>query len=277
MDLINIVFFLIYLSVLWTMSEALFVLLRRFMEKRWHKRKSKTWSKMIQYFVLSIGFYLGVQYVLDISMDEIIAGLGIASIIVAFISKKVLENVIAGFQINLEKKVEVEDWVELSKHGWKAPVKVTDISLTKTTLRDTDGTEFILPNSDISDSQFINYTKTGYAELDIELPLPLDTDMKELEATVLPIVRAHSNVFPNVRYEAALSHSGLTPKAVRRLLKKNIELTKLEPKVVMISVKDKYLIFNVRCYVAQVNHVLQVKSDLTWSIWNELRAKGKTL
>lgn len=277
MDLVNIVFFLIYLSALWTLSEAMFVLLRRFMEKRWEKRKSKTRSKMVQYVVLSIGFYLGVQYVLDVSMDEIIAGLGIASIVVAFISKKILENIIAGFQINLEKKVEVEDWVELSKHGWKAPVKVTDISLTKTTLRDTDGTEFILPNSDISDSQFINYTKTGYAELDIELPLPLDTDMKELEATVMPIVRSHPDVFPNVKYEAVLSHSGLTPKSVRKLLKKKIEMAKLEPRVIMVSVKDKFLIFNVRCYVAQVKLVSQIKSDLTWAIWNQLRSKGKTL
>jgi len=277
MDLIDIVFFLIYLSVLWTFSEAFFVLLRRLFEKRWSKRKSKTWSKLLQYAMLFVGFYLGVQYVLDVSMDEIVAGLGIASIVVAFISKKVLENVIAGFQIGLEKKIEVEDWVELSKHGWKAPVKVTDISLTKTTLRDTDGTEFFLPNSDINDSQFINYSKTGYAELDIELPLPLSTDINQLEAIILPIVRSHPDVFPNVRYVSVLNHSGLAPKMIKRLLKKNIDIGKLDPYISMVSVKEKFLIFNVRCYVAEVNRSSKAKSELTWSIWNELRAQNKTL
>jgi small conductance mechanosensitive channel len=277
MDFFGAVLFLVYISLLWTFSQAIYVLVRRWREKKADKRKAKSTAKLYQYVFLAIGIYVGISYILDITIDDIMLTLGVVSIVVAFISKRILENVIAGGQLNVEKRIEVEDWVELSKHNWKGPAKVVDISLTKTTLRDTDGTEFCLPNTDINDSQFINYSKTGYAELDIELPLPLDTDLNELERILMPVITSNPDVFPNVKYEVALHHSGLAPKSIKKLLQKNIDLHKLEPKITIVSVKDKYLVFNVRAYVAEVNKVIDVKSQLTWSMWNELRAAGKTL
>jgi small-conductance mechanosensitive channel len=278
-DLIDIVLFLAFISFVWTVSQALRVLMRRYGDRRWDKRKSKSRSKAIQYIFLLIGLYLGIYLFFwnAFTAEELVASLGIVSLAVAFISKKVFENVIAGLQISMEKKVEVEDWVELSKHNWKGPAKVTDISITKTMLRDSDGTEFVVPNNDINDSQFINYSKTGYAEIDIELPLPLNSDLVEVEKLLLPIIRSYPNVFPNVKYEAVLAHSGLAPRSIKRLLVKNIDLAKLDPVISVQSIKEKYMVFNVRCYVAQVNLTAKVKSDLTWMLWKELRSAKMTL
>lgn len=277
LNLVNLVLFIIYILILWTISQALYVLIRRKTEKTWPKRKAKGRAKIIQYSVLLVGLAIGMNMFLSLSLDELLVSMGLLSLAAAFFSKSIIENAMAGVQISTEKKIEVEDWVEIGSLDWKTPAKITDISLTKTTLRDIDGTEYIIANYDLNSSQVINYTKTGYAEVDVELPLPMTTRLEELEKIIVPIALAHPSVFPNVKYEAVLTNAGLAPGALKKVLVKNIDLSKLNPYVLMLSVKPNHLVFNLRCYVAEVRLVEQVRCDLTWAIWDELQARKMTL
>jgi small-conductance mechanosensitive channel len=277
MDLFDVVLFLLYVSFLWTTGMVIRVLIRDRLQKTRSKRIAKSRSKMVHYLFLVIGIFIGIRFFLDVSMDEVLTTLGIASLAIAYVSQKILQNVMAGFQINVEKKIEEEDWVELGKHNWRAPMKVVDIALTKTTLRDADGTEFSVPNLDINDSQFINYSKTGYAELDIELPLPLNADLEKLRSIIMPIFSSHPDTFPNVRFEPVLQASGIAPKMIKKILEKRPNVEKLAPYVQMTKVEEKYLVFVARCYVAQVSNISNIRSDLTWKIWEALREKGMTL
>jgi small conductance mechanosensitive channel len=277
MDLFDIILFLLYLSLLWTTGMAIKVIVRNYLQKKRSKRIAKSRAKIFQYIFLVAGFSLGIRIFLDIGTDELLTTLGFASLAIAFVSKKILENVMAGFQINVEKKIEEEDWVELGKHNWRAPMKVVDIALTKTTLRDADGTEYSVPNLDINDSQFINYSKTGYAEMDIEIPLPLNADLERLRSIIIPIFVSHPDIFPNVKFEPVLQASGIAPKRIKKMLEKRPNVEKLSPFVQLTRVDEKYLVFVARCYVAQVSNLSNIKADLTWKIWAALRKEGMTL
>lgn len=256
---------------------AIKVLVRNYLQKKRSKRIAKSRAKIFQYIFLVAGFSIGIRYFLNIGTDELLTTLGFASLAIAFVSKKILENVMAGFQINAEKKIEEEDWVELGKHNWRAPMKVVDIALTKTTLRDADGTEYSVPNLDINDSQFINYSKTGYAEMDIEIPLPLNADLERLRSIIIPIFVSHPDIFPNVKFEPLLQASRIAPKRIKKVLVKRPNVEKLSPFVQLTRVEEKYLVFVARCYVAQVSDFSNIKADLTWKIWATLRKEGMTL
>jgi small-conductance mechanosensitive channel len=272
MDLFDIILFLLYLSLLWTTGMVIKVIVRNYLQKKRPKRVAKSRAKIFQYIFLIAGFSLGIRYFLDIGTDELLTTLGFASLAIAFVSKKILENVMAA-----EKKIEEEDWVELGKHNWRAPMKVVDIALTKTTLRDADGTEYSVPNLDINDSQFINYSKTGYAELDIEIPLPLNADLEKLRSIVIPIFTSHPDIFPNVKFEPIMQASGIAPKRIKKMLVKRPNVEKLSPFVQLTRVDEKFLVFVARCYVAQVSDLSNIKADLTWKIWAALRKEGMTL
>lgn len=277
MDIFDIVLFLLYLSFIWTMGMVIRVQVRKRLQKTRSKRIAKSRSKMAQYIFLVVGITVGIPLLLNISIDSILATLGFASLAIAYVSQKILQNVMAGFQLNAEKKIEEEDWVELGKHNWRAPVKVVDIAFTKTTLRNADGTEFSVPNSDINDSQFINYSKTGYAELDIELPLPLNSDLEKIRSIIMPIFLSYPEAFPNAKFEPVLQSAGIAPKMIKKMLEKRPNVEKLAPYVQITEVKEKYLVFVARCYVAQVSDLSNIRSDLTWKIWAALREKGLTL
>lgn len=277
MDLFDIILFLLYISLLWTTGMVIRVLVRNHLQKTRSKRLAKSRAKLVHYIFLVAGVIIGVRLFLDVGMDEVLTTLGLASLAIAYVSQKILQNVMAGFQINAEKKIEEEDWVELGKHNWRAPAKVVDIGLTKTTLRDADGTEFSVPNLDINDSQFINYSKTGYAELDIELPLPLGSDLEKLRSIILPIFAAHPDTFPNAKFEPIKAASGIAPKMIKKMLEKRPNVEKLAPFVQMTKVQEKYLIFVARCYVAQVSNISDIRSELTWKIWAALRENDMTL
>ncbi|MEI6797432.1 MAG: mechanosensitive ion channel domain-containing protein [Methanomassiliicoccales archaeon] len=250
---------------LWIISKVLQFVLQKLLERRWPKNRAFWVSNVIQYAFLIIVGFIGFQYILEIDWEELLASLGLLGLAIAVFSRRILENFMSGVQINLTRSIRIDDWVEIGKHSWHKPTKVIHVGMTKTRLQDNTGTDYIIPNGELNDTQFINFTKTGYAELSIEIPMPLDTDLEKMRELVLPIIRAHPLVFPNADLKCSHKDEGMTA-AVR-----------FDPFIRILEVKDRHLVFYTRCYLMEVKDRAKVKSELTWSIWQKLQEKGMTM
>ena len=261
----DVAWYTAFAVALWIISKVLQLVLQKLLERRWPKNRAFWVSNVAQYAFLIIAGFIGFQYILEIDWEELLASLGLLGLAIAVFSRRILENFMSGVQINLTRSIRIDDWVEIGKHSWHKPTKVIHVGMTKTRLQDNTGTEYIIPNGELNDTQFINFTKTGYAELSIEIPMPLDTDLDKLREIVLPIIAAHPLVFPNVDLTRGHKKEGVTDAA------------RFDPFIRLLEVKDRYLVFYARCYLMEVKDRAKVKGELTWSIWHHLQERGMTM
>lgn len=160
--------FIIVMVVTGVIARAVYVLLRRSFDPRLSKRRSKNVARLAEYATLVAGLYIGIFTILQVNVTALVASLGIAGITIAFASQQIIQNFMAGVLMEVDRRVQVEDWIEIIGSSVKA-ARVRDITLTKTVLLDPSGKQVYVPNSVLISSQVINYTKAGFVEVPIEV------------------------------------------------------------------------------------------------------------
>jgi len=90
-----------------------YALMRRSLDNRLPLRYSKLIAKVTEYAVYAAGFSAGVYYVLGLDFKAFVASLGIIGIAVAFASQQIIQNIIAGILIAVNRPIQLDDWVEI--------------------------------------------------------------------------------------------------------------------------------------------------------------------
>ncbi|WP_054847753.1 mechanosensitive ion channel [Methanoculleus chikugoensis] len=110
----------------------------------------------------------------------------------AFSSRQIIQNAIAGILITINRPVQLEEWVIVSGRPETGPGKVQDISFTTTTLKGLDGGLILTPpNSSIITSKVINYSRAGLQEIAIPLTVPVTADLGRVQEIALAAARDH--------------------------------------------------------------------------------------
>jgi small conductance mechanosensitive channel len=154
-----------------------YVLMRQLLDGRLSRRDSKLLARATHYAVLFGGIYLGIHHVLGKDLTAFAASLGVFSIALAFSSQQIIQNLIAGLLIAIERPIQLEELIEVGGAPETGICKVKDITLTTTVLRNTNGRLIYLPNSVVLSSRIINYTKSGFVELPVQLTIPYSSDL----------------------------------------------------------------------------------------------------
>ena len=94
--------------------------------------------------------------ILKVSITPILTSFGIAGLVVGLSLQNTLVNFIAGVKIISEEKVKIGDFID---DGSTIKGVVEDMSLNSTKIRNLNNNIIIVPNSKISDSPIINYTR----------------------------------------------------------------------------------------------------------------------
>jgi small-conductance mechanosensitive channel len=98
------------------------------------------------YTIFGFIIFLQVLNLLDIPYQPLLASAGILGIAVGLGAQSIFKDMLNGFLIVIEDQYNVGEVVNLA--GLKGTVE--DLSLRRTTLRDADGTLYIIPNSQIA-------------------------------------------------------------------------------------------------------------------------------
>lgn len=136
--------------------------------------------------ILCIGL-LVLLSTLGISITPVIASLGITSLAVALALQPTLENFFSGVQLVTDKPIRVDDYIELDsgeqgfvqKIGWRS-----------TWIKMLANNTIIIPNSNLSKAQIINYF---YPEKQLSVPVEVsvhyDSDLAHVEQVTLEVAR----------------------------------------------------------------------------------------
>lgn len=129
-------------------------------------------------FAILIGFTAFLVAVAQfVDLGPILAGAGLAGIVIGFGAQQVIGDLLAGFSMLVEDQYGVGDWIEVNgKSG-----EVESVGLRATSFRDLDGTVWHVPNGQVA---MVGNLSQRWARATLEIPLPLDVDITEARRIV---------------------------------------------------------------------------------------------
>lgn len=137
-------------------------------------------------FVILLVAVMQTLQVFNINIAPLLASAGIAGLAIGFGAQTLVKDVINGFFILAENQFEVGDVIRAA--GVQGTVE--EVTMRRTTLRDTDGTVHIVPNSNI---QIVSNTTRGWSQATLHVAV----DYSEDTDRVLQVLRGVAQEFYN--------------------------------------------------------------------------------
>ena len=174
------------------------VLMKRIEEdfvKRTKSRADDVVFPLINKFIVSAVYIVAAIMALDqlgIQVTPLLAGLGIGGIAVGFAAKDTVADILAGIFIIIDQPFVTGDRIEI----WNAPKNsatwgdVIGVGLRSTTIKTTDNIVIVIPNSEISKRDIINYTAIS-SQIRVRIPIGIsyESDLKKAEEVLLKVAK----------------------------------------------------------------------------------------
>ncbi len=114
---------------------------------------------------------------LGINLNGLVAGLGISGVIVTLAAQDTAKNLFGGLVIFLDKPFSVGDYIQITPYEGT----VEDITFRSTRVRTAENSLVNIPNSIISNSSIVNWSKIEKRIYKINLCIQIDTPLDKIE------------------------------------------------------------------------------------------------
>lgn len=198
-------------------------------------------KKLLHYSMVLIGLVLALS-LLGVTPENFVVLAGAFGIGIGFGLQNIVNNFVSGLILLFERPIKVGDMI-MVEGEWAV---VRKIGLRSTTIETFDLSEIIVPNSDLISQKVTNWTLSS-----------------EQSRVVVPVGVAYGSDVPQV-LEILRDCSRQHPRV----------LDSPEPSVIFTAFGASSLDFELRVWIADVNHRLAVKSDLLQSIDQRFRQAG---
>jgi potassium efflux system protein len=156
--------------------------------------------------------------------------------------QEIFANFVAGIILLFERPIRLGDVVTVGDISGK----VTQIRIRATTIQQFNNRELLVPNKEFITSQLVNWTlKDSILRFEIPVGIAYGSDTKKAASVLQKILSEHPDVMDE-------------PK----------------PDVLFVNFGNSTLDFNVRGFVASVEHFVTAKSDLHYLIDDAFREAG---
>lgn len=154
-------------------------------------------SKLLQDFFTSLSgkavFTIGVLIALSqlgIELGPLLAGFGIAGVIIGFALQDTLSNFASGMMILIYRPYDVGDLINAAGVSGR----VSHMSLVSTTIKTLDNQRLIIPNNKIWGDTINNITAEHQRRVDMTFGIGYSDSIEQAEAVLKSIVEAHPKV-----------------------------------------------------------------------------------
>ncbi|MGB2079096.1 MAG: mechanosensitive ion channel family protein [Vibrio sp.] len=168
-------------------------------------------SHLMQNFLTSMSskliYCLGILFALaqvGLDLTPVLAGFGVAGIIIGFALQDTLSNFASGMMLLIYRPFDVGDWVFAA--GVEG--KVSKVSLVNTTIRTFDNEVLLIPNSKIWGDVIINRTFERVRRVDMVFGIAYSDSIEEAEKILIDVVESDSRVLRAPEYMVALDTLG---------------------------------------------------------------------
>lgn len=132
--------------------------------------------KVIRGTIYTIAGFLVITQ-LGFQLNGLVAGLGIGGVIITLAAQDTAKNLFGGLVLFLDKPFKVGDWIQMDTYEGT----VEDITFRSTRVRTFDNSIVNIPNSIISNSSIINWSKMEKRRYKMNLCIELNTPLEKIE------------------------------------------------------------------------------------------------
>jgi len=270
----SLFFFIILIMVSLTLGRLVYALFRNYLDIRIGKKRSKQYARTLQYAIIAVGLSVGLTDILNIDFATVAATLGLVGIVIALASQQILQNLMAGFLMGMERQIQLEDWVDIGGSPDTKPARVKDITLTKTVLLDPQGKLIIVPNAVIVSNKVVNYTKAGFFEVPLRLSVSLDEDIERVRALIVEVADKDPFILPNVPdQEKQEVEKVMHLRRLRSLFEDKISYDMFSPRVLVAEIADGKVVLSIRIWIREITRKDDIVSYFLANLFLRLKAE----
>lgn len=154
-----------------------------------HVAPNKTISGLMSNAAVAV-FWIGVVFmtltVLDLSktVTSLLAGAGIVGLVVGLAFQEPIINTLSGIMMSVRKYYKIGDLVETNDFFGT----IEQITLRSTTLRTPSNQIVVIPNKNVVQDSFKNYSYLPYRRVDVACGVSYDSDLAFVENTVMSAI-----------------------------------------------------------------------------------------
>lgn len=134
--------------------------------------------KVLKVTIILIGFFIALG-ILNLSkvLTSVLGAAGVAGLAIGLALQGTLNNTFSGLIISFLPRIQIGDWIESGSFSGK----VIDINLRSVVLLPRDQNILVIPNSDIINTPFKNYSRTKRGRIIVECGVSYESDLDKVE------------------------------------------------------------------------------------------------
>ncbi len=171
-------------------------LIAHYMNKMKRFKEDMTAIYLIRDIICAIIYFVALMVILQffgINLAGTLLSLGIVGIAVSFAAKDIISNLFSGIMLILGRSVKVGDTIEIN--GEKGYVE--KISLRSTTITDDYGVKNNVPNSILTNNEYLEYKNPEMYRVDIFAGLPLNIDIVDFREYIINKMESYPEISDN--------------------------------------------------------------------------------
>src|SRR6266571_3835136 len=196
-------------------------------------------------FLIALLFVLSVGYHAERELRGVLAGSGVAAIILGFAGQNLFGGIIAGMSIQINRPYKVGDWLQVGDRF----AEVMEINWRSTRLRTNDGIYLDIPNNEIVSHQIVN--------------LHYPTEVHAMRIRVGVEYKNRPNRVKDALFRAASSADGV--------------LAEPKVKVFLVDFAEFAVIYEIKFYMGNHSRINEINDTVRTNVWYELKRQGITI
>ncbi|SHI42386.1 mechanosensitive ion channel family protein [Aquimarina spongiae] len=178
-NLPNILVAIIALLVSYIISRFVYRVTLKLTQKRIKQTSiSKLVARCTAVFVVLGGLVLALSALnLGKALTSILAGAGVSGLVVGLALQGTLSNTISGIVLSFRNNIQVGNWIETNGFAGE----VIDINLNYFVLKEADNNVVVIPNKQILENPFKNYSLTTKMRVSIICGVGYESDLEEVQ------------------------------------------------------------------------------------------------
>jgi small-conductance mechanosensitive channel/CRP-like cAMP-binding protein len=196
-------------------------------------------------FLIALLLVLSVGYHAENELKGLLAGSGIAAIILGFAGQNIFSSIIAGVSIQISRPYKVGDWLKISDQY----AEVMEINWRSTRLRTNDAIYLDIPNNEIVRQTIVN--------------LHYPTQIHAMRIRVGVEYHNPPNRVKDALYRAATKAQHVLPDP--------------PPKIFLVDFAESAVIYEIKFYMGNHAMINEVNDAIRTNVWYELRRERITI
>ncbi len=184
--IVGLLVFLFFLYASKFLSRTALSLLDKLFPRSRNQDTIATLIGFFRFLIILVGTFIALEIMgLSGFFIKFLGSLGVAGIIAGVALKDIVSSMFSGMLVSVDKAFKVGDTVQISNISGK----VEDIGFLTTKLIAEDGKKYYLPNQQIFNAPFINFTASRERKVMIDLEIPNTEDINKVRDVLLEEMR----------------------------------------------------------------------------------------